>query len=291
MKGSISGKTMICGIIGDPIEHTMSPIMHNAAFKILELDYVYVPFRVQSMELRKAIEGIRGLNLRGVNVTIPHKVAVMKLLDKIDPLAEKIGAVNTIVNDGGILTGYNTDDTGFLQTLHDRNLEVADKNVALLGAGGAARALGNILAQKRARLTILNRKQGLTRAEELAHRLSLSYKADVKAVELTDGNLKKAINGADLLVNATSLGMSPENDQTPVTADLLRANLMVFDIIYNPLPTRLLREAKAAGAKTIDGLEMLVRQGAAAFEIWTAKKPPVDVMRQSVLSLLQKNEK
>jgi shikimate dehydrogenase len=170
-------------------------------------------------------------------------------------------------------------------------LEVADKNVALLGAGGAARALGNILAQKRARLTILNRKQGLTRAEELAHRLSLSYKADVKAVELTDGNLKKAINGADLLVNATSLGMSPENDQTPVTADLLRANLMVFDIIYNPLPTRLLREAKAAGAKTIDGLEMLVRQGAAAFEIWTAKKPPVDVMRQSVLSVLQKNEK
>ena len=291
MKGSISGKTMICGIIGDPIEHTMSPIMHNAAFTTLGLDYVYVPFRVQSMELRKAIEGIRGLNLRGVNVTIPHKVAVMKLLDKIDPLAEKIGAVNTIVNDGGILTGYNTDATGFLQTLHDRNLEVADKNVALLGAGGAARALGNILAQKRARLTILNRKQGLTRAEELAHRLSLSYKADVKAVELTDGNLKKAINGADLLVNATSLGMSPENDQTPVTADLLRANLMVFDIIYNPLPTRLLREAKAAGAKTIDGLEMLVRQGAAAFEIWTAKKPPVDVMRQSVLSLLQKNEK
>jgi shikimate dehydrogenase len=291
MKGSISGKTMICGIIGDPIEHTMSPAMHNAAFKALGLDYVYVPFKVQGMELRKAIEGIRGLNLRGVNVTIPHKVAVMKLLDKIDPLAEKIGAVNTIVNDGGILAGFNTDAIGFLQTLHDRSLEVGDKNVVLLGAGGAARAIGNILTRERARLTILNRKQGLTRAEELAHRLSLSYKADVKTAELTNSNLKKALNNADLLINATSLGMSPENDRTPVPADLLNANLMVFDIIYNPFPTRLLREAKAAGAKTIDGLEMLVWQGAAAFEIWTAIKPPSDVMRQSVLSLLQKNEK
>ena len=120
MKGTISGKTIVCGIIGDPIEHTMSPAMHNAAFKILGLDYVYVPFKVKSLELKKAIEGIRGLNIRGLNVTIPHKVAVMQFLDRIDPLAEKIGAVNTIVNDGGILTGYNTDATGFLQTLHDR---------------------------------------------------------------------------------------------------------------------------------------------------------------------------
>ena len=139
MKGMISGKTIICGIIGDPIEHTMSPVMHNAAFKTLGLDYVYVPFKVKSLELRKAIEGIRGLNIRGVNVTIPHKVAVMQFLDRIDPLAEKIGAVNTIVNDGGILTGYNTDATGFLQTLHDKDIEPAEKKVLLLGAGGAAR--------------------------------------------------------------------------------------------------------------------------------------------------------
>ena len=291
MNGRISGKTIVCGIIGDPIEHTMSPAMHNAAFQTLGLDYTYVPFRVKSLELKKAIEGIRGLNLRGLNVTIPHKVAVMQFLDRIDPLAEKIGAVNTIVNDDGILSGYNTDATGFLQTLHDRNVEPAEKKVLLLGAGGAARAISHILTREKAQLTILNRKQELSWAEDLAARLSRNYKADIKAGELTNENLKKAINAADLLVNATSLGMSPDVDETPVPADLLHANLTVFDIIYNPLPTRLLREAAAAGAKTIDGLEMLVRQGAASFEIWTKIKPPVDVMRQAVLSLLQKNEK
>jgi shikimate dehydrogenase len=254
MKGLISGQTTICGIIGDPIGHTMSPAMHNAAFKSLGLNYVYVPFKVKSMELRKAIEGIRGLNLRGVNVTIPHKVAVVQLLDKLDPLAERIGAVNTIVNDEGILTGYNTDATGFLQTLHDRNIEPAEKKVLLLGAGGAARAIGHILTREKAKVTILNRKQDLSWAEDLAARLSRNYKTDVKALELTPENLKKAISNAEILVNATSLGMSPEIDATPVPAELLRADLTVFDVVYNPLQTRLLREAKAAGAKTIDGL-------------------------------------
>ena len=291
MKELISGQTIVCGIIGDPIEHTMSPAMHNAAFKSLGMDYVYIPFKVKSMELRKAIEGIRGLNLRGVNVTIPHKVAVIQLLDRLDPLAERIGAVNTIVNDEGILTGYNTDATGFLQTLHDRNVEPAEKKVLLLGAGGAARANGHILTREKAKLTILNRKQELSWAEDLAARLSRNYKTDVKALELTAENLKKAITNTDLLVNATSHGMSPEIDATPVPAEMLTDNLTVFDIIYNPLATRLLREAKAAGAKTIDGLEMLVRQGAASFEIWTAVKPPVDVMREAALRLLHKNEK
>jgi shikimate dehydrogenase len=265
--------------------------MHNTAFKTLGLDYVYVPFKVKSLELKKAIEGIRGLNIRGLNVTIPHKVAVMQFLDRIDPLAEKIGAVNTIVNDGGILTGYNTDATGFLQTLHDKDIEPRDKKVLLLGAGGAARAIGNILAEKRAQLMILNRKQELSWAEDLARHLSTAYGTDVKVGELTPENLKRAINGVDILVNATSLGMSPDDDQTPVPADLLCANLTVFDVVYNPLQTRLLREAKATSARTISGLEMLVWQGAIAFEKWTGIKAPIDVMRQSVLSLLQKNEK
>ncbi|MGP8080766.1 MAG: shikimate dehydrogenase [Dehalococcoidales bacterium] len=291
MKGQISGQTIICGIMGDPIEHTMSPAMHNAAFTKQGIEYFYIPFKVKSMELRKAVEGIRGLNLRGVNVTIPHKVAVMQFLDRIDPLAENIGAANTVVNDGGILTGYNTDATGFLQALHDRNIEPAEKRVLLLGAGGAARAISHILTREKARLIILNRKQELSWVEDLAARLSRNYKADIKVGELTSENLKKAMNNIDLLVNATSLGMSPEIDATPVPAELLHANLTVFDAVYNPLRTRLLREAGAAGAKTIDGLEMLVRQGAASFEIWTAIKPPVDVMRQSALSLLQKNEK
>jgi shikimate dehydrogenase len=291
MNGMISGKTIVCGIIGDPIEHTMSPAMHNAAFQTLGLDYTYVPFRVKSLELKKAIEGIRGLNLRGLNVTIPHKVAVMQFLDRIDPLAEKIGAVNTIVNDDGILSGYNTDATGFLQTLHDKDVDPEDKKVLLLGAGGAARAIGNVLAGEKARITILNRRQELSWAEDLAHLLTRHYGAKVNIGELTPENLQRAIEGVDIVVNSTSLGMSPDDDQTPVPADLLGASLTVFDVVYNPYETRLLREAKAAGAKTINGLEMLVRQGAIAFEKWTGIKAPVDVMRQSALDLLQKNEK
>jgi shikimate dehydrogenase len=291
MNGRISGKTIVCGIIGDPIEHTMSPAMHNAAFQTLGLDYTYVPFRVKSLELKKAIEGIRGLNLRGLNVTIPHKVAVMQFLDRIDPLAEKIGAVNTIVNDDGILSGYNTDATGFLQTLHDKDVDPEDKKVLLLGAGGAARAIGNVLAGEKARITILNRRQELSWAEDLAHLLTRHYGAKVNIGELTPENLQRAIEGVDIVVNSTSLGMSPDDDQTPVPADLLGASLTVFDVVYNPYETRLLREAKAAGAKTINGLEMLVRQGAIAFEKWTGIKAPVDVMRQSALDLLQKNEK
>ena len=291
MNGRMSGKTIVCGIIGDPIEHTMSPAMHNAAFQTLGLDYTYVPFRVKSLELKKAIEGIRGLNLRGLNVTIPHKVAVMQFLDRIDPLAEKIGAVNTIVNDDGILSGYNTDATGFLQTLHDKDVDPEDKKVLLLGAGGAARAIGNVLAGEKARITILNRRQELSWAEDLAHLLTRHYGAKVNIGELTPENLQRAIEGVDIVVNSTSLGMSPDDDQTPVPADLLGASLTVFDVVYNPYETRLLREAKAAGAKTINGLEMLVRQGAIAFEKWTGIKAPVDVMRQSALDLLQKNEK
>ena len=291
MTGMISGKTIICGIIGDPIEHSISPVMHNAAFQALGLDYAYIPFKVKSLELRKAIEGIRGLNLRGVNVTIPHKVAVMPLLDRIDPLAEKIGAVNTIVNDGGILTGYNTDAAGFLLALREKGIELAEKRVLLLGAGGAGRSISNILAAERANLVVLNRKQKLAAVEGLARHLADSYGVEIKVGELTNENLKKAINDVDILVNATSLGMSPDNDATPVPAELLHADLTVFDIIYNPLPTRLLREAKAAGARTIDGLEMLVQQGALSFEKWTGIKAPVDVMRKSVESLLQQNEK
>ena len=291
MKGMISGKTIVCGIIGDPIEHSMSPVMHNAAFQALGLDYAYVPFKVKSLELRKAIEGIRGLNIRGVNVTVPHKIAVMQFLDRVEPLAEKIGAINTIVNDAGILTGYNTDAAGFLQVLHERSIELAGKRVLLLGAGGAAHSIGNVLAAEKVKLIVLNRMQKIATLKDFARRLAQFYGADVKVEELTNENLKKAITDVDIMVNATSLGMSPDNDQTPVPAELLHANLTVFDIIYNPLPTRLLREAKAAGARTIDGLEMLVQQGAVSFEKWTGIKAPIDIMRKSVESILRQNEK
>jgi shikimate dehydrogenase len=274
----ISGKTKVCGIIGDPIEHTMSPVMHNAAFDRLGLDYVYLPFRVTAKELERAVEGARALNIRGLNVTIPHKVAIIPFLDKLDPLAEKIGAINTIVNDDGVLIGYNTDATGFLQALLEQGIEPEGKRVAVLGAGGASRAVSFILAQRGASLAILNRQPA--RAQELAQRIAQAFQSEVEALALSEENLAEVLAKAEILVNTTSLGMSPEVDKTPVPARLLKSSLVVFDIVYNPIQTRLLREAEAAGAKTINGLEMLVWQGALAFEKWTGEQAPLDLMRQ-----------
>ena len=282
----ISGKTIICGVIGDPVEHTMSPVMHNAAFKELGLDYLYVPFRVKKEELGKAIDGMRALNIRGLNVTIPHKVAVIPLLDKIDPLAEKIGAVNTISNDDGVLTGYNTDATGFLQALLKRGVKPEGKNVVILGAGGASRAISFILAERGAHLVILNRKLELDWAEELAQRISQTFGRDIKALELNEENLSMVLERADILVNATSVGMSPDIDGTPVPGRVLKPGLVVFDIVYNPLKTRLLREAEEAGAQTISGINMLAWQGALAFEKWTGQKAPLELMKREAIKAL-----
>ena len=286
----ISGKTRLCGIIGDPVEHSMSPAMHNAAFRELGIDYLYVPFRVKKEDLGKAIEGMRALNIKGLNVTIPHKVAVLQFLDELDHLAEKIGAVNTIDNDDGALTGYNTDASGFLQALLDRGIEPEGKNVVVLGAGGASRAISFILADRDTHLVILNRLLELDWAKELASRISQIFSKEVEALELNRENLIGALEKADILVNATSVGMSPNIDQTPVTSDLLRPGLIVFDIVYNPIKTRLLREAETAGAETISGVDMLIWQGALAFEKWTGLKAPVELMRQETIKLLEEHE-
>ncbi len=282
----ISGKTRVCGLIGDPVEHTMSPAMHNAAFQEVGLDYVYLPFRVEGGELSEAIKGMRALNMRGLNVTIPHKVAVLQLLDKLDPLAEKISAVNTIVNDDGVLTGYNTDATGFLQPLLEKRIEPKGKNIAIMGAGGASRAVSFILADRGANLVILNRREELDWAQGLASRISETFNIKVESSELTRDNLSGILEKTDILVNATSVGMSPDIDKTPVSADLLRPGLIVYDIIYNPVKTRFLKEAEAAGAEILGGIDMLVWQGALAFEIWTGLKAPVKLMKEEAIKLL-----
>jgi len=282
----ISGRTRLCGIIGDPIEHTMSPVMHNAAFERMGIDYLYVPFRVKKEQLAKAIEGVRALNIRGLNVTIPHKVAIIPFLDGLDPLAEKIDAVNTIVNDDGILTGYNTDATGFLQALLERGIEPRGENIVILGAGGASRAISFILAERGSNLVILNRLLELDWAEELASRLSHIFTKEVEALELKEENLAEVLEKADILVNATSVGMTPNIDETLVPFNLLKPSLVVFDIVYNPIKTRLLREAEQAGAKTISGVDMLVWQGALAFEKWTGLKAPIELMRAEVIKVL-----
>ncbi len=281
---SITGKTRICGIIGDPIEHSMSPVMHNAAFEALGLDYAYLPFRVRREELPEAIAGIRALNLVGLNVTLPHKVDVIPLLDKLDPLAERMGAVNTIVNNDGVLAGYNTDAPGFLQALLSKGIEPEGKNIVILGAGGAAKGISFILAEAGAKLVILNRT--LPKAEELASQITQYYHKKLEAMVLSEENLSKALGGADVLVNTTSAGMVPGVDQTPVPAKLLKSDMTVFDIVYNPLETRLLREAKAAGARIIDGLDMLVWQGVLAFEKFTGQKAPFEIMKGAATKAL-----
>lgn len=282
----ISGTTKVCALIGDPVEHTMSPAMHNAAFSELGLDYVYVAFGVKPNGLTGAVNGMKSLGMRGWNVTIPHKINIIPLLDKLDPLAEKIGAVNTVVNDNGILTGHNTDATGFLQALLEKGIEPGGKKIAILGAGGAARAVSFILADRGSYPVIFNRKEGLGRAENLAERISKEFHIEVPAVELTKENLGSTLDDAGILVNATSVGMSPNNNVSPAPAELLKAGMIVYDVIYNPIKTRLLKDAEAAGAATIGGIDMLVWQGIMAFEKWTGQKPPFDLMKSQALKFL-----
>jgi shikimate dehydrogenase len=286
MTSSISGKTKICALIGDPVEHTMSPAIHNAAFSEMGLDYAYLAFRVKAEEVPAAIAGMKALNMRGLSVTMPHKVAVIPLLDKLDPLAEKIGAINTIVNDDGILTGYNTDATGFLQAMLERGVEPKGKNIAVMGAGGASRAVSFILADRGAKLVILNRLLELDWAVELARKISQAFGKNVEALELNRDNLAKVLEKTDILVNATSVGMSPDINETPVPSGLLKPGLTVYDVIYNPVKTRLLKDAEAAGATIISGVDMLVWQGVQAFEKWTGLKPPFDVMKAEAMKLL-----
>ena len=286
----ITGKTRICGLLGDPIEHSMSPAMHNAAFSSLGLDYIYLPYRVEKEHLAQAIDGVRALNIRGLNVTTPHKVAVIPLLDELEPLAERIGAVNTIVNDNGILKGYNTDASGFMKALLERGVEPGGKKVAILGAGGASRAISFTLVERDAKLVILNRQLEMDWAVELAINISRFLGKEVKALELNEQNLSAVLEDADILVNATSVGMSPNINQTLVFKRLLKPELVVFDIIYNPIKTRLLTEAEKAGAETIDGLDMLVWQGALAFEMWTKVKAPVAIMKAEAIKALKEHE-
>ena len=283
----ITGKTRVCGVIGDPIEHTMSPVLHNNAYRELGLDYIYTAFRVKPEELEQAVQGMRGLGITGLNVTIPHKVNIIPFLDELGPLAERIGAVNTITNTNGYLKGYNTDATGFLRALKDKNVDPKGKEVLVLGAGGASRAISFILAESGASLTILNRREELDWAEGLAKQISEVFHRKIKAMEMTEANLETIIKRSDILVNTTSVGMLPKADVTPVPARLLTSEKIVFDIVYNPVKTRLRTEAEAAGCQTIGGLDMLVWQGALAFEMWTGKMPPADIMKKEAVKVLE----
>ena len=282
----ISGKTRVCGVIGDPIEHTLSPIMHNAAFKALKLDFAFLVFKVKVADVEKAVSGMRALGIHGLNVTMPHKSAVINYLDEVDQAAKAIGSVNTILNKDGRLFGFNTDGVGALQALRENGVEPRGKKVLLLGAGGAARAIAYTLAREADELVILNRTA--KQAAELANLLKQTFDRKVVADALSPNAIKDTLQDSDVLINATSVGMKPNANQTPVAFEWLRPDLAVMDIVYNPVETKLAKDAKAAGAKVVSGFEMLIYQGAASFEIWTGHSAPVEVMRHAAFNHLLK---
>jgi shikimate dehydrogenase len=281
---NISGKTKLCGVIGDPIEHTLSPAMQNAAFEHLKLDWVFLAFRVKANEVENALRGMRGLGIRGLNVTMPHKNAVIAYLDKVDETAKFLGSVNTIVSDNGELHGFSTDGLGAVNALKENGVKLSGKKVVLLGAGGAAKAIAFALAKETRELIILNRTSEKTK--ELTAALSSRFGKKVAGERLTPKITQKHLENADILVNATSVGMHPQADQSLVAPQWLKRSLTVMDIVYNPMETRLAKDAKAAGAHVVSGVEMLIYQGAASFEIWTGHKAPVEVMRKAALSQL-----
>jgi shikimate dehydrogenase len=274
----IDAQTELYGIIGNPVQHSLSPILHNGAFKRLGWNAVYLVFEVKNLE--EALRGIRGLGVRGVSVTIPFKTKVVPFLDKIERLAKKIGAVNTIVNRGGKLIGYNTDCDGALEALEEK-MNLKGKRVVLLGAGGAARAIGFGLKERDCQLVVVNRsKKG---GEALSKELGCDYLPISSLVRMKAGELE-----ADVIINATSLGMYPRDKETPISKKLLEEGMMVMDIVYEPLQTKLLREAKKKGCLTINGLEMLVRQGVAQFMIWTGRKPEIGQIKKDLRRVLER---
>jgi len=281
---AISGKTRVCGVIGDPIEHTLSPIIHNAAFNHLGLDFVFLAFRVKAADLENALRGMRGLGIHGLNVTMPHKSAVTAYLDTIDPAVEFLGSANTILRKAGKLSGFNTDGVGALKALREKGVELSGKKVLLLGAGGAAKAIAFVLAKEVGELVVLNR--AAEKAKELAERLTRTLGEKVVGGSLSPDAIANNMQDSDVLINATSVGMSPDAHQSIVPPQLLRSGLTVMDIVYNPVETKLAKDAKAAGARVISGVEMLIYQGAASFEIWTGHAAPIEVMRNAALNKL-----
>lgn len=272
----IKGTTKIIGIFGYPVEHTKSPAMHNAAFEHLGLDYCYVPFSVRPENLKSALDGIRALGIAGLNITVPHKEAVIPFLDEMSEEASFIGAVNTVKNENGILNGYNTDGIGFMRSLEEKGVQAKGKKVLILGAGGAARAVGYALCKEASECHIYNRTAEKGRAL-CGHLLKTGGN-----MRLSDNDLindKGFLSGMDIIINTTSVGLS-ESDTPLLNASLLNTGQVVCDLVYKQTP--LLKAAEKVGCVTMDGLGMLLWQGVAAFEIWTGTKAPVEVMRKSL---------
>lgn len=274
----INAHTGFCGLLGNPVEHSLSPAIHNAAFQKLGLNLVYLAFRVEA--IGEAITGLRALGgFRGASVTIPHKVSAIPFLDEVEPTARHIGAINTIVANQGKLSGYNTDATGALRALRGGVGPLAGKRVMILGSGGAARAIAFAIAGESevAGLTLLgvDGNERSTLAKDLRSKTSLT----VAEAHLDEASLGRTLPDAQVLIHCTPIGMSPKIEASCVPIALLHKGLAVMDIVYNPRDTRLLKDARQAGCVTISGSEMFLHQAVAQFELWTNQTAPADVMR------------
>ncbi len=267
----INGQTVLYAIIGNPVEHSLSPILHNGAFRRMGLNAAYLAFKVRDLE--DALRGIRGLGIQGVSVTLPFKTKVIPFLDDVEEVAREIRAVNTIVNQRGRMIGYNTDWHGALEALEEK-IDLRGKRVLLLGAGGAARAIAFGLKRRDCQVTLSNRT--VERGKALANELGFLYRPWLSIEEMEE----------DVLINTTSVGMSPHDEESPVPKKVLKEGMTVMDIVYRPLRTKLLREAEERGSLTINGLEMLARQGAAQLEIWTGRRPDIGEIKEDLYRAL-----
>jgi shikimate dehydrogenase len=276
---ALSAQTQLCGVLGNPVKHSLSPAIHNAAFQELHLDFVYLAFQVE--HIQPAIEGIRALgNIRGFSVTIPHKVSAIPFLDTIDPTAKQIGAINTIVKQEGKLLGINTDSAGAIRALREAGIHPQDERITLIGSGGAARAIAFGLAMDSNihSLSLLGIDE--TELNILGNDLRERTGITVSVKMLETPSLKPTLTESSLLIHCTPIGMSPKTEDTCIPQEWLHSGLTVMDIVYNPLETRLLREAKTIGARTIPGIEMFLYQAVIQFELWTDRPAPVSLMRK-----------
>jgi shikimate dehydrogenase len=286
LDGSIGTGTRICAVIGNPVSHSLSPALHNAAFDALGLDYVYVAFRVE--DLRSALAGMRALeNFRGMSVTIPHKIEAMHYVDEIAEADRAIGSINTIINENGRLLGLGTDGPGALKALVDGGAEIDGRSVLMLGAGGAARAIAFTLALKTrlARLTMLDINVEMLNG--LVADLKAGTGACIESATLCDDSLSRAMEDADLIINCTPIGMHPREGISLVPIDYFRPGQAVFDVVYTPLETRLLADARSRGLKVISGVEMFINQAVLQFGHFTGVDAPVEVMRRVVMERLK----
>ncbi len=282
---AVDVNTKLVGLLGNPLGHSFSPAMHNKAFDILGLNYFYLPIEVTATDLADVARGISKMNFAGYNVTIPHKIQIMALLDHVDELAKNIGAVNVVTLKNGISTGYNTDGEGYIQSLEaETGIGVPGKRFFIIGCGGAARAIAMTLAFKGAQ-TVYICNRTAQKAHDLAAEINTRVRPCSEAVRMDPSEIQAGARQADVLINTTSIGMHPDEDRLPIAAELIPEGLIVSDIVYNPLKTKLLQVAEKKGCRIVAGLGMLVYQGAAGFRLWTGAEPPVEEMFTVVRAL------